>query len=215
MTAPLPIPLRDAAAPRLARGVVVLADGVIAVRCGDERHVAQRATSCLVAPLPGDEVLLAVDGDDRFVLAVLSRPSDERLHLALDRDVDLSSAGTLRLVAGEGIDLVTRGRARVTAEAVEVVARVAEAAVDRVTAVGASLETQFGRFRALAESFDLVADRVVERVKRRYQIIEETDHLRAAHVDIRAEKTVALRGDHAVVAGRELVKVDADQVHVG
>ncbi len=211
---------------RLARGrVVLIDDDRIAVRFAaddrvrrEEQHsrTCRRAASCLVAAEPGDEVLVALEGKDAgFILAVLVRHGDSPLRMAIDGDGELEVSGKLRLLARDGLSLVSSQAIEATAQRFELSAQLAEAAVQRVTAVGADLRTHFDRARCVAKSLDHVAERWVQRVKRRYQFVAESDQLRAQSVDVRASEVLNLQGKQTVVSAAEVVKVDGDQVHVG
>jgi len=174
------------------------------------------ATSCLVAPELQDRVLVALGEEgDGWILAVLERPGEGPLVLGSARDVTVSSGGKLRLSSEGDIDVVAQGQTQLTTKGLGVTARVADLAVERVTAVGEVLEQHFSKLRTVTQQLDVVADRVVQRVKRRYQFVAEIDTLRAGHVDMRADETLSLRSEHTLVTAREVVKVDGDQVHVG
>ena len=89
-------------------GYVVKAGPRLVVRVGHSTsatdYEAKRATSCLLDPVLGDHVLLAVFGDGRaFVLAVLERTEEGPATASLDRDLTLRVPnGQINLVAKEG-----------------------------------------------------------------------------------------------------------------
>jgi len=201
----------------LARGqVALLAEDDIHVRIGQQRRACLRAASCMLAPEPGDEVLIALEGERAgWVLAVLQRASDSPARLCVGDNAELAVSGKLRIMAGEELALMSPKRLQVSSRAIQLSAKLAEAAVDQVSAVGANLQTHFGQVRTLADKMDHVATRLVQRIKRRYQFIEDSDQLRAREVDMRANELLSMQGKQTVLTAEQVVKVDGDQVHVG
>ena len=177
---------------------------------------AARAVSCLEEPREGDLVLLTALADGGcFVLAVLAREAPGH-RLALDGDVELSvNGGALRVVARDGVDVVTAGRLGATADAVDINARRAGVAVQAVSFVGHTLETEVARARHVAERVDRVTGRLVERVERAYRYVSGMDHLRADAADWVVSKLLNLHAKSAMITAEELVKVDGEQIHMG
>jgi hypothetical protein len=69
----------SAAGPSILRALVfeLLESGALRAASAEAVFEARPAASCLLAPQPGDEVLLAADGERAFVLAVLTRPDPQ------------------------------------------------------------------------------------------------------------------------------------------
>ena len=88
---------------------VVLTDGatsVVRTRLGDLR--ARRAASCLVDPMPKDRVLVALSGDEVFILAVLVRAGEAPVRLSSDESVEIvSRKGTVSILAQEGVTVAS------------------------------------------------------------------------------------------------------------
>jgi hypothetical protein len=117
--------------------------------------------------------------------------------------------------AQDSLDLVSSGALRGLAARLSLRAPEAEIALENTTFVGGLLRAQLRKAQLLTEAIDTVADRWVQRVKRSYRSVRDTDQLRAGTIDHRAEQLLALRGEHTVMTARELVKVDGSQIHVG
>lgn len=147
--------------------------------------MAQRATSCLVAPEDGDRVLVAWSGDEAYVTAVLER----------------TEGATLKLVMRANTDLVVNGALSIASRAFSLSSSRALFDVEHVDAV-------FGKVEAVIE-------RVFQRVKRSYRFVEETDHVRAGCIDVAAENTMSLHAENTMVTADGLVKVDAEQIQLG
>lgn len=146
---------------------------------------ARRATSCLVAPEVGDRVLVAWSGDESYVLAVLER----------------TERAPVRLVTRGNTELVVDGALSVSSRAFSLASARALFDVERVDAV-------FGKVEAVIE-------RVLQRVKRSYRFVEETEQVRAGCIDIAAQSTMSLHAENAMVTADNLVKVDAEQIQLG
>lgn len=183
---------------------------------GGRAWEATRAVSCLEAPREGDLVLaVALPDGGCFVLAVLAREAPGH-RLALDGDLEIALAdGALRVFAKEGVELLTAGRLGATAAEVDVNARRAGLAVQAVTLVGDSLETEVTRARHVAERVDRVAERVVERAGQVFRYVRGLDHLRADAADWVVTKLLNVHAKTATVTADELVKVDGEQIHMG
>lgn len=200
-----------------AAGRVTRAQGALfAVASGSAEYEARRAASCLIEPVEGDEVLLAiVPGRGTYVLAVLEREG-EAARLQVPGDLELQApGGRVVIAARDGIDLVSTGRVGVASEAFEVTARTADLVLERLGVIGEAVQAQLGKAKVVAESIDQAADRVVQRVKRVYRFVSESEQVRARRLDVAAEKTMSLHAENAIVTADELVKVDGGQIHLG
>jgi hypothetical protein len=173
-------------------------DGVTVAFQGEEL-IARRAVSCLVEPEPGDVVLVGGPGTQPYVLAVLERPTGAALRLAAAGDVTLAAGGRLALQGDE---------VQVKARAVSVFAGMLSVGGGRILATVA-------KAKLVANLVETMADRLMSRATRSHRFVEESEHLRARHVDYRAEKHLHMQADAATVQGGVLVKVDAGQIHLG
>lgn len=181
----------------------------------DELH-AERAVSCLVEPEVDDYVLLSQVGDECFVLAVLRRGGDAPVKLSADGDMNIGlDKGSFEVVAPGGIKLISPEDVSVAAGNVNINSATARLAVGTLDLLGAVLETRLEQLKVVVGGIDAVVERVVERVKRSYRFVEETDQVQAEHIDYAANKSMSLQGENALVTAQELVKIDGAQIHVG
>lgn len=202
-----------------ASGRVARAQGAMfAVESGNTEYDARRAVSCLLEPTDGDHVLLAIVPErGAFILAVLERGAGgESARLAFDGDLEVSAtSGRVVIAAKDGIDLVSTGDVGLVGDRVKVTARAAEMVVDHLGVVGGTVQAQLAKVKVVAETIDQAADRIVQRVKRAYRFVAETEQVRAQRVDVAAQKTMSLHARNTVVTAEELVKVDGGQIHLG
>lgn len=199
-------------------GTVTRIEGATFVaRTEEGEHRARRAASCLLEPEVGDLVLLAVATDGRsYVLAVLEREEGAAGSIVADGDLTIKlGKGRFAVAAQEGVELVSGKDVSVVSGDLRVNAVDGTVALTRLSFLGDVVRAEIAKAKVLAGSFDTIAERISQKVKRAYRIVEETDHLRAEAVDYVAKKTMSLRGQNALVTAEELVKVDGDQIHLG
>jgi hypothetical protein len=175
------------------------ADGFAILRQGQEMP-AQRAFSCLVEPEPGDRVLIGRVEDEVFILAVLSRPGAAPMRL------DLPDGA--RIVAEGGRLHLGAGTLAMEAEATLLATGTLDVAATRADA-------RLGRAGLLAETIETIAQRIVGRFRRSYRVVEDSEQVRARDIDLRASGHMHMRGDATTVQGTALVKLQADQIHLG
>jgi uncharacterized protein (DUF39 family) len=172
---------------------------------------AVRAASCLLAPAVGDRVLLAVeDGGEAFVLAVLTQRDPSAATISVEGDLSLrSTKGKVTVAAREGIDLVTAAAARIAAAAVDVSAQGA------LSVVSDAVKAEVEKVKLYATTLDSFFERVSQRAKRSYRAVEELDQVKARHLDYAATGNAHVRAKNTLLSADDLVKLDAEQIHVG
>ena len=203
MTA-IPIPIdsrrreqRDAIEHQTSGHVVAVAGSDIVTEL-DGRHVsARRAATCLLQPNVGDEVWVARLGDGRtYVLSILERSDTSSAELSIEGDISLEApSGRLRMVASEGLEMVSPSAVSITTRRFELVAR--------------------GPRLLVAGALETVAERFVEQAKRAYRTIDDIEQVRVGQLDMSAKGTLRMHAKNALVTAMSLVKVDGKQIHMG
>jgi hypothetical protein len=197
-------------------GTVVAADDELMVQTASGRFSASCAVSCLLAPELDDEVLVAVPtSGPLWVLAVLARPTEAPLRLRLDTDASVECAGQLSLFAVDKLELRSPKEVQTTATRVSTVAVDATVATENLSIVARVVEANTEKIKGVLGMVDTVLERLSQRVKRSYRFVEEIDMTRAKEIDIRAEDTVHFRGRNAFMSAEDLVKMQAQQIHLG
>ena len=87
--------------------------------------------------------------------------------------------------------------------------------MDEFLQVGRKIAWHVAKIRSVGEILETFADHVLTRAKRGSRYIEETDQLRAGDIDHRAEGTLQLNARTAFVTADKVVRMDADQIHMG
>lgn len=194
-----------------------VAAGVVHVKLESGVLAAKRAKSCLVAPEVGDKVLCAVDPEGVYVLSVLEgREHDGVTTIASEGDLKLTARdGRVSVCASKGVDVVGGQDVAVTGPQVHIRAQKATVAVEELGFFGKRVAAEMQRISLFAETLDSVFDRVHQKAKRVFRVIEEIDQTRAGIVDMRAQSVVGIRSENTVVSARVLTKIDGEQVHIG
>jgi hypothetical protein len=191
-------------------------DGII-VDDGGLARLVRQATSCLIEPEVGDVVLLAVPGNDAggYLLAVLERESSKTT-LSVPGDLVLAAPrGRMSLRAGEGLELVSPKDLELRADEVRVQARSGRLFLDECAAIVRTMFASLTKVTHVGEVFELLVDRFTQRSKHSTRAIEGLDHTSAQNLDYKVENNVHVHATRTVVNGREIVKIDGGQIHLG
>jgi hypothetical protein len=200
-------------------GTVIRSEqGIFVVETETRLVRAKRATSCLLEPAPGDLVLIAaVDvAEHAYVLAVLDRAAGAPGTLVADGDLDIKlPGGSFSVAARESVRLTASKDVSVLSAAVHVNAIDGSVALERLSFLSKFIRAEVGKAKVFGETVDSVLERVSQRIKRSYRVIEECDHVRAEQIDYTAKKRLSLHGENALVTAQHLAKIEGDQIHLG
>lgn len=197
-------------------GTVARCDGdAFLVRTSHGSYRARRAVSCLVEPIVGDEVIVAVRSSGRgYVLAVLEREPGQKMRIKSDGDVELSVDGRFSVQADDGVELSSRREVSVLTREVKVNALDASVVFQRLTYLGKYLQSEVEKVKSIAGSVDMVLDRFSQRARSSLRTVGY-DRVQAEQIDYKSEGSLNLRSETAVMTAKGLVKVDGAQIHVG
>ncbi|WP_437597410.1 DUF3540 domain-containing protein [Sorangium sp. So ce590] len=177
---------------------------------------AKRATSCLLAPAAGDLVLLAIVNGTHYILAVLEREEGAPSHIVSEGDLQIRlRSGSLGLAAPDGVHVVSGRDLSMAASTLRVQAEEGHVALELFSFLGKTVRAEVDRAKLIGRSLDSQLERLLQRVKRSYRIVEEADHVRAERIDYAAKGNVAIHGENARITASHVVKIDGDQIQVG
>ncbi len=201
-------------------GFVTRIEGAVLTVTSSEGELrATRATSCLVAPILGDHVLVAVLGDGRgFVLAVLERTEPgARVELTVDEgDLALrATQGNVEISAKDTVEIVGAKGLRALTARLEITASEGSVAFGKLAMLGRELVAELGRGRVMGQVLESIADTLVSRAQRSARVVTEVDRLKAGVVDYSADKAMHLHGQNALMTATELAKLDGANIHLG
>ena len=196
----------------LGKLVVPLPDGQFQV---EDEHGAtwlcRRAASCLLRPQVGDTVLLS--GPDRFrlfLIAVIEQADPSASCIEASGHLTLSTTGKGAVSIQSESGLLLHG-----AQTLELRSEQAQCTVDAMQFTAKSADATVGHLRLMGKIFESVTDRIFQMTRTAFRLVDEVDQVRAGHLDHEARETVRIHGQHTVVTGKDLVKVDAAQIHMG
>jgi hypothetical protein len=207
MQALLRKPLPATAAPwngnALGTVLQLLSDGscIIENQGGNERWQCPRAASCLLQPGVGDTVLVAgPQRESLYLIAVITQADASRSRIVTEGDLTISSRQGCISMQAPTLNLQAR-KAQVDIAAMDY--RGAEVRVTTLVArfVGRTLETVLDRLSVLTRSS--------------FRLTEEVEQVRAGQIDMQATETLRMHAKNTLVTSKALVKIDAEQIHMG
>lgn len=181
---------------QLAEGGFLVApqDGTAPWRC-------PRAASCLLQPAAGDTVLVAgPHRENLYLIAIVTQADPSRAEIVTDGDLAIRSRrGTLALDA----PTLALQAEKAQVDIAQMDYRGAEVRVTTLVArfVGRTLETVLERLSVLTRSS--------------FRLTEEVEQVRAGQIDMQASESMRLHAKNTFVTSKALVKVDAEQIHMG
>jgi hypothetical protein len=218
-------PIRDTAAPDdMVTGGPAEASAVLIARDGRNARIehnghileARVAFGCVVRPEPGDRVLTGRTDGALWVISVLERSSDAPMLLWAEGDVSVvSMRGDVSLTAARSVSLDGGERVRIAAAEIDLHAGVARFVLDEMVQIGRRASLLVGKIRYVGEMIETFAEHVLTRAQRSSRFIEASDQLRAGDMDHRAEGTLQMRAGTMLLSADAVVRVDADQIHMG
>lgn len=192
-------------------------DGSYAVACDGRAWSARRAASCLLAPQPGDEVLISGPDPSRVYLIAITVQA-EPAHTTLEAQGELvlrSTSGNVRLESAGDVTLRGQGAVRIRTSEYVVEAEDERHACKRVRMVAEQLHATVGETRLVGRSYEAVLDRMTLMARLSMRSVSEVEQVRAGSIDYQAEQSARLHASYTLVTGSDLVKVDAKQIHMG
>lgn len=213
-----PAPIASDPVHLLGRVTAIEPDGQIGVE--DESGGAwlcRRAASCLLRPRPGDTVMLS--GPDRlriWLIAVVEQADASVSRIDAPGDLVLSSsAGSVSIESAADLRLHGVGALDMQTAQWKLRASHAQCNIDEMHYTGRQADATVGHARIFGKVFETVADRVMQMARNAFRIVDETEQVRAGHMDVEAAESVRIHARHTLVTGTDLVKVDASQIHMG
>jgi hypothetical protein len=192
-------------------------DGWYEVRADRQSWRVRRAAGCLLAPAPGDTVLISGHVGGRiYLLAVVETARDEPLRIIAEGDLLIASrTGSVRVQAPDSVQVVAKRELALQGDAFSLQAAQADCRVTELQYTGKSVHAVLNACRLVGHLCEVVADRLAHMARSAFRLVEETEQVRAGTLDYQAENTARTHARHTVVTATDLVKVDAGQIHVG
>ncbi|MDP9915789.1 hypothetical protein J2W24_001425 [Variovorax boronicumulans] len=188
-----------------ALGTVVqtLPDGrfVVEPQPGGAPWHCPRAASCLLQPAVGDVVLVAgPQRDQLFLIAVVTQADPSQSQLVAEGDLTIRSR---------------RGGIAMQASAFALQADKATVDITDMAYRGAEVRVTTLVARYVGRTLETVLDRLSLLTRSSFRLTEEVEQVRAGQIDMQAAQSLRLHAKNTFVTSQALVKVDAEQIHMG
>ncbi len=197
--------------PTLEYGLVAgrTGDG-FAVNCDRGLFNARVAVSCLVAPEPGDVVILSLYDGGCYILSIIERAEETRrkTELVFDGDVNLNVRdGSMSITSDETISLASKD--------FELTAQEGRVTLEKSSFFGNLVENNIARIRIVADSLDSIVRRAVQRFTSSYRYVEEHEEIQSASTRMIVDGTLTMHTKNTMHIAEGHVKIDAEQIHLG
>lgn len=181
------------------------------------RHPAQRAASCLLDPQPGDRVLVAhSSAGSAHITAVLEREGQSPARLGFEDGVEICAPeGGVGITARDEVRVRSTRKIEIGAPKLDLSAQVGQLMVENLSVAGKVARIGVEQAQLVARSADAVVDRVVESFKSRLCKVEWLDRLQAKVLQQDVDGIHAMSTGYTVLRARKDVKIDGEQIIVG
>ncbi|MEA3492240.1 MAG: DUF3540 domain-containing protein [Campylobacterota bacterium] len=161
---------------------------------------AKKATSCLVEPNIGDKVLLCIDGEDVYIIAILEQATDAPLEIVTEQSLSIqSSSGDITLNAQESLNAFAQNATMVIPK-VSLLAKV-------VTLKSKALNT-------IATSYQGFIERVTSRHKTLITSVESHEEHQSGSSRRVVNGSDIHQVQESITTAEGQVKIDAAQINI-
>lgn len=191
---------------------------------GDSRALAcLRAASCLLVPAPGDTVMVAGPGESEnenenelYLIAVVAQADARQAVLAVNGDLTLASRhGAVAVRSAGALELQSDTAVATRAPEWQLNAERGQCHVASLDYQGAEVRFSVLVSRFVGRACEVVLDRLHLLTRSSFRLTEDVEQVRAGQIDMQASGTLRLHAKNTLVTSKELVKVDAEQIHMG
>ncbi len=196
--------------------VVQWQDDRLLVKMSSGLCLASRATGCLVAPEPGDRVLVSDDGaGEAYILSVLVRVAESPAHVGVSGPMVLGDAENDLDVCGESVHMVAVENLDIASARLNMAAHTTTVRADIVDAAGSQAVVAFSSLKSVFSSLQQTAGRVLSRFKRVYTRIDEFEDERVARKRLVVASNFDISSDRTVIHADKNVDVKAAKINLG
>jgi len=182
------------------KALVTEQEAMVTLANGEQIH-AYQATSCLLAPVIGDTVLVYNGPDQSFMLSVLTREA------AVTAEIGVAGA--------RDVALKTKGRLALAAPDVQISARRMTILTDSLMQTGKKLVTNFSRSLETYVDKMLNARTITTTAQSRSSAIKETETLKAGVLVQKIDTVATQNSEVSMITAEEDVRLDGKRVSVG
>lgn len=168
---------------------------------GEARIYAQQATSCVVAPIIGDTVLVHTMGQDAHILAILDRADSQSAALAVP------NVRTLTIEAPDSV--------AIRAPAVKILAGSLNVIADVINQIGDTLSVTMKNLFSSAVNHLTSAKVMAIKSNVRSADIAEADTLNTKTLSQNIDGAATQRAEINLITASQDVRIDAERVNIG
>lgn len=192
----------------VGRVVNVLPDGCYIVRHEQRGWQCRLAASCLLTPQLDDEVLIAGNQAQLWLLAVLDRGDTlSPWSLAVAGDLDIAARGTLTLRGTKRLALL--------APTLDIGADRGEWRIGRLRYQGKSLSARIDACCIVGKRLESVWHTLVQISRRWLRKVTHTEHARIGQLDYQAADYARIHSRNLMITADAVTKIDAEHIHMG
>ena len=166
---------------------------------------AQRAKGCLLVPETGDEVLVADNGVQAFILNVLTREGDGG-RITLPKT---------SVIEGNEISFTATRGLTMEAPRISLAGILGEMRFKGFSVLSQWCDARIKKITATAESWDSVVGRLTERIRDSYRRIDNTEQTTAGRIRTIVKGRFSLSAKNAALTAEEEVNLDGKKIHIG
>jgi len=182
------------------KALLTAEEAMITLDDGEQIHALQ-ATSCLLAPVIGDTVLVFKGPDQSFVLSVLVRQAEVTAEIGV--------------TGAQDVALKTKGSLALSAPHVNISARRLTLLSENLMQTGKQLVSNFSRSLETCVDKMLNARTVTTTAQSRSSAIKETETLKAGILVQNIDSVATQNSEVSMITAEEDVRLDAKRVSMG
>lgn len=189
----------------------------------------ERADGCLLRPNVGDLVLAATAGPDGqgFVLSVIKRQERNKAVAELDVQGELhiktrggnlnitSQGGDLNLAADKDLSLFAVADAAIAGQTLTAGAQTAELKAGRVSVVARLFTGSYKTVSLAAGAVEHAFTSLTQKLRNAVRMVEEHDEVLVGSARLAVEESYTVQTKNEMHSAEEIIKLDAEEVHLG
>lgn len=184
-------------------------DGTFMIESDNGTLCAQRAASCLMLPMEGDQVVMLRHGHQLWVVAILVRAFPQApTHLCVEGDVILETlGGSLSFKSPDTLSFesnevhLTTNHSKCKIQHMDYSGDIFTGVIQRVSILGNQCHAVW---QILHQSCRML-----------FRKVRQTEHSRVGQLDYEAEHYARIHAQHTFITAEKVAKVDAEQIHIG
>lgn len=183
-----------------------------------QMFIARKAFSCLIEPVPGDQVLWGfvdeLSGRQAWVLAVLMRNTDDAAVMNFDRPLQMNSLDKISLISAKGIESLTDGSLNFVGKALKVIAAQAEGHSDEAVWSSRRMVGNFKQLSVVSETCTSVFKTLIQRMDAYMRRVDGVEDVQAGSLHQAVDGTVTIYSKDTLLTSENQVKINAEVVHL-